>query len=272
VAGRITLDRSHFFEGPFSKEDRAYSLFEAHVDLYQRAAHSPHTQLVRGKLVHLKIGEQTASERFLEKRWSWSRTKVRSFLEMLQKNHELDHRKDQGETIRILLKYRDLTGLPKKKEPQNIPPTIPEKDQKRTSDQTSEEPKEKEGNELNEGKEGKGEDKGTFALTAQTPTLKPKHQDIADCWNSHNILPRCKTLSKSRRGAITARLRDSWWVENYQAAIARCAESNFCTGDNNRSWTASIDWFLKPDTALHLIEGKYDNRNGNQTTYQDDKF
>lgn len=143
MAGILCLNRDRIFDGPFAQEERVYSRFEAYLDLCQRAAHSPHTQLLRGKLMHLKIGEQTASERFLEKRWNWSRTKVRSFLSMLRKNHELDHREDQGETVIILCRYKEITAPPSKKEPPNIPPKIPEENQQRTT----EEPKEKEGKE-----------------------------------------------------------------------------------------------------------------------------
>lgn len=142
MPGIICLDRDHFFSSPFWKEERTYNKSEAHIDLYQRAAHSPHSQLVAGKLIHLKIGEQTASERYLEKRWNWSRTKVRSFLQILREIGEINQRKDQGETILILCKYKDVTHAPGKKEPA----TRPREDQARTRD----EPKDKE---LEEGKE-----------------------------------------------------------------------------------------------------------------------
>lgn len=135
MPGILCLDRDHFLGGAFAQESRCFSRYEAHLDLYSRAAHSAHSQLIGGKLIHLKIGEQIASERYLEKRWNWSRTKVRSFLQILRDIGELNQRKDQGETAIMLCRYEDLTRNPAKKEPANRPTE--------NQGRTKEEPKEK---------------------------------------------------------------------------------------------------------------------------------
>ena len=45
------------------------------------------------------------------------------------------------------------------------------------------------------------------------------------------------------------------------AALRAIGNSPFLKGQNDRGWTADLDWFLKPD-SLHILEGKYANGNG----------
>ena len=47
------------------------------------------------------------------------------------------------------------------------------------------------------------------------------------------------------------------------AALDRVRSSSFCRGQNDRGWRADLDWFLRPDTVTKLLEGKYEDRNGN---------
>ena len=42
----------------------------------------------------------------------------------------------------------------------------------------------------------------------------------------------------------------------------KTGKSSFLNGDNDRGWTASIDWLIKPENRLKVLEGKYDNRQG----------
>ncbi len=49
--------------------------------------------------------------------------------------------------------------------------------------------------------------------------------------------------------------REAEWID----IINRISLSQFCTGTNNRSWRATFDWLLQPDTALKVLEGKFDD-------------
>ncbi len=69
----------------------------------------------------------------------------------------------------------------------------------------------------------------------------------------------CKWTAK-REVAFKQRWRNAYWRENWQAAALRAARSSFCRGENDRSWVADVEWFLKPDTVTKLMEGKYDDR------------
>jgi hypothetical protein len=61
-----------------------------------------------------------------------------------------------------------------------------------------------------------------------------------------------------RRAALRSRLREPFFVENWKAAIDKARNSPWCCGHNKTSWVANIDWFLRPDTVVRLMEGNHD--------------
>lgn len=107
---------------------------------------------------------------------------------------------------------------------------------------------------IEEGKEGKERKEGGEELALVT------------LWNS-KMLQKCQ-LTDKRYKTLKVRLRDSKWRANFEAAIEIASKSDFCRGMNDRSWTADLEWFIKPDSVTKLIEGKYDNRDGNVTITQ----
>lgn len=80
-------------------------------------------------------------------------------------------------------------------------------------------------------------------------------------WNKHRgTLPKASAMSQKRTTAANARLKENS-DENYWVGIVqRLAASDFCQGKSDRNWVADIDFFLKPDTHVKVLEGKYDNR------------
>ena len=97
--------RRKFFGHWLWDQERVYNQPESFLDLLQLAAFAPTKRVVQGKLISLNVGELVASERFLEIRWKWSRTKVRHFLELLESDSMLSQRKDQGQTVWKLCNY-----------------------------------------------------------------------------------------------------------------------------------------------------------------------
>lgn len=79
-------------------------------------------------------------------------------------------------------------------------------------------------------------------------------------WNASG-LRKCMTFSPSRANALRTRLKDSFWKQNWQAALKRASGIPGLSGANGRNWRADIDWFLKPDNVAKLMEGKYDGWN-----------
>lgn len=112
----IMLSR-RFFEHAFWLEERHFSPAEAWLDCVRMAAFRPHRRLVKGEIVEIPRGGIVASERFLSDRWTWSRTKVRSFLDTLKKEAMISVGKDHGNTIIMLCNFERYNTRSDEKEP-----------------------------------------------------------------------------------------------------------------------------------------------------------
>jgi hypothetical protein len=49
--------------------------------------------------------------------------------------------------------------------------------------------------------------------------------------------------------------KEDYWV----GIIRKINESRFCNGENSRHWKADFGFLVRPDTALKVKDGKYDN-------------
>lgn len=91
---------------------------------------------------------------------------------------------------------------------------------------------------------------------------------LAQIWNSyaHSSLNRiiaCNKTSIRYQNAILRykeNPRESYWM----GVIKKLNESKFCLGDNEAKWKCDFDWLCKPDVAIKILEGKYDNRTSAQ--------
>lgn len=84
--------------------------------------------------------------------------------------------------------------------------------------------------------------------------------NLISLWNSScGKLPKIERLTKNRKTQWEARWKEESSESYWESIIIRLALSNFCTGQNDRGWKASVDFLLKPDTHVKIAEGKYDN-------------
>jgi hypothetical protein len=100
------------------------------------------------------------------------------------------------------------------------------------------------------GREGKAE------LSQSVLALPP----LAEIWNSNRgeKLPLVRACGKSRLTSARERWAESPSEEFWRGVMEKLRASAFCTGSNERSWVADFDWFIRPDTANRILEGKYD--------------
>jgi len=107
------------------------------------------------------------------------------------------------------------------------------------------------------------EEKNTLEASVSPLASKLAAQIVA-AWNSFENLPKVRNVSSSRAKGIATRLKDKFFAENWEQVIAKISASDFCTGRvvGQNPWLASFDWLIKPDTAVRVMEGKYDNRGG----------
>lgn len=92
----------------------------------------------------------------------------------------------------------------------------------------------------------------------------PSPEMLRELWNARagSALPRCNTLTSERRKHARARLleRPLDGPDGWGAVIERLSASSFCRGEApGHDWRASFDWLLRPDTAVKVLEGKYDD-------------
>lgn len=100
------------------------------------------------------------------------------------------------------------------------------------------------------------------------PPLPPKKEkaaaplpNILSLWNSNRgTLPEAAGMSSSRQLEWFARWQEKPDADHWTELIQRMARSKFCCGGGAKGWRADIDFFLKRDTPLKLLEGKYDDQ------------
>ena len=95
-------------------------------------------------------------------------------------------------------------------------------------------------------------------------TAEPvKHADvqrIIDSWNSLG-LNKVKAINPdtSRYAMLRKRLKD-YGVDTIVEGVDKIRNSSFLQGHNNKGWTVTFDWFIKPDNFQKVIDGNYDDR------------
>ena len=74
----------------------------------------------------------------------------------------------------------------------------------------------------------------------------------------NSLIPSIKQLSDARKKTLKARVRE-YGKESLVKVFRKAAVSDFLNGKNDRSFTASFDWLLKPTNFPKVLEGNYDN-------------
>ena len=118
-------------------------------------------------------------------------------------------------------------------------------------------------------------DEEALSLAPVVATIKPARKprlpsagaleaaEVQGVWNEHRgSLPEWK-LTAPKRAATARTLLHAHGLERIAEAVQRLAASPFCTGTNDRGWTAGPDFLLRPGKLEEVLEGKYDARRGN---------
>lgn len=118
---------------------------------------------------------------------------------------------------------------------------------------------------------GAGHDPGRPPNASRTPIEEDNEdrhkedvaQSLVNLWNENSgTLPKVKDLTQKRRVAIRERLRAEPNLNVWLEGIKKIAASDWCNAraEKNKSWEASFDFLLKPDSLTKVLEGQYDNR------------
>lgn len=86
-------------------EDKPFSRGQAFIDLLLMVNHKDKKILFNGDLVEVKRGSRITSLRQLGESWGWSRTKVKKFLEQLEKDGMITVKSDSKKTVVSIENY-----------------------------------------------------------------------------------------------------------------------------------------------------------------------
>lgn len=102
------------------------------------------------------------------------------------------------------------------------------------------------------------------------PVIKPVIQKACDIQSNVDFFnsiagsvgwSQVQKLTDPRKKHLKARIDDVGGSDNWQSAIVRASQSDFLSGKNT-TWQATFDWLCNQTNFTKLMEGNYDNRNG----------
>lgn len=99
-------------------ESKTFNNFQAFSDLLMDASHKDRKYMVNGVLVDLKEGQLATSIKSLCDKWGWSNSKVKKFLNNLQKSEYITYKTTNKYTLIDINKYYEMFE-------KNIPNDIP---------------------------------------------------------------------------------------------------------------------------------------------------
>lgn len=67
-----------------------------------------------------------------------------------------------------------------------------------------------------------------------------------------------------RDRALRQRLKEHPDMEWWRGVMTKIIASSFLTGENERGWRADVDWLLRSDTAVRVMEGRYDDKHNGE--------
>lgn len=100
------------------QEKRKFSRYEAWLDMLMMANHKDNKFLLGNELVEVKKGSFITSELKLMEKWDWGKAKLRSFLEMLEKDGMIVKISDRKKTTINICNYCIYHGSDSENRPQ----------------------------------------------------------------------------------------------------------------------------------------------------------
>lgn len=119
--------------------------------------------------------------------------------------------------------------------------------------------------EYKEKKEGKKERREEVITVRAEKVSRPDVQSVLEAWNAlrtYGIKPVSGMKNSTERYRhLSARIAE-YGTGDVLAAIDRIKQSDFLRGKNKKGWMITFDWFIRPNNFPKVLEGNYDNKNG----------
>lgn len=86
--------------------------------------------------------------------------------------------------------------------------------------------------------------------------------DLKEMWNKHcRDLPKISKMTSKREVEWRKRWKEAGEGEEYWIKVIESFfKSKFLLGENERGWRANVDFFLRPNTHVRVMEGFYEDR------------
>ena len=84
-----------------------------------------------------------------------------------------------------------------------------------------------------------------------------KYSDAVAAWNALGLSQITKISAASPRGKMLKARITEHGEDGFFKAIDNIRHSSFLRGQNDRGWTVTFDWFVKPSNFVKVLEGNY---------------
>lgn len=158
--------RDHWIWG-----DKPFDKKSAWIDLLLSANHNQTKFMLGNEIISAERGDIITSELKLAERWGWSRTKVRDFLKLLEREGMISQKKDSKKTVLNIVNYGIYQDLQTEKEQQKNNEKTAEEHQKNIEETSKEHQKNTNNNDNNKNNENKDNKKTSRARVFTVPSV-----------------------------------------------------------------------------------------------------
>jgi len=201
------------------QEKRKFSKFEAWIDMLMMANHKDNKVVLGNDLIEVKRGQFITSELKLMERWGWGKSKLRSFLELLEKDGMIVKKSDRKKTTITICNYSVYQDNETKNRPQS--------DREQT-------------------------DNGLITDTNNNDKNDKEYiYTVFNHWNSKKIIVHRK-LNQKMRSHINARLQE-YSLDELLTAIDNYNE---VLKNDKYYWTHrwTLEDFMKPNNVVRFLD------------------
>jgi len=105
-------------------------------------------------------------------------------------------------------------------------------------------------------------DKDNNLIVSKDTICSTDVQRVIGAWNSLKLDRVVKVTEGTQRHTwLKKRIKD-YGIETVLEAIEKVRQSTFLHGNNNKGWTITFDWFLRPNNFPKVLGGNYDDKGG----------
>lgn len=163
-------------------EDKPFSRGQAFIDLLLMANHKDNKILFNGELIEIKRGSRITSLRQLSDAWGWSTTKVKKFLELLEKENMITVKSDNKKTLVTIENYRvyqEVGNTEETQEKQQNNTEVTQKKFKKNSKEIQKKTNKNDKERYKNDKERKEREEEAFPPTSPRFYSSPSHELLA---------------------------------------------------------------------------------------------